>query len=142
MQRALEAATAAFSGETPTIHAAGRTDTGVHALGQVAHFEVERSWPARTIQEAMNFHLLAESVVVLGFVARRLYAERVVLLFAVREPAGELPALAGVPELVVGGLAEGAALELLASLVPGRLSPAVGAPTASRSPPRAPRGTG
>ena len=68
-----------------------------------------------------------ESVVVLGFVARRLYAERVVLLFAVREPAGELPALAGVPELVVGGLAEGAALELLASLVPGRLSPAVGA---------------
>ena len=36
-----------------------------------------------------------ESVVVLGFVARRLYAERVVLLFAVREPAGELPALAG-----------------------------------------------
>ena len=68
-----------------------------------------------------------ESVVVLGFVARRLYAERVVLLFAVREPAGELPALAGVPELVVGGLAEGAALKLLASLAPGRLSPAVGA---------------
>ena len=68
-----------------------------------------------------------ESVVVLGFVARRLYAERVVLLFAVREPAGELPALAGLPELVVAGLAEGAALELLASLAPGRLSPAVGA---------------
>jgi DNA-binding CsgD family transcriptional regulator len=68
-----------------------------------------------------------ESVVVLGFVARRLYAERVVLLFAVREPAGELPALAGLPELVVAGLAEDAALELLASLAPGRLSPAVGA---------------
>jgi hypothetical protein len=63
-----------------------------------------------------------ESVVVLGFVARRLYAERVVLLFAVREPAGELSALAGVPELVVGGLAESAALELLASLAPGRLN--------------------
>ena len=68
-----------------------------------------------------------ESAVVLGFVARRLYAERVVLLFAVREPAGELPALAGLPELVVGGLDEAAALELLASLAPGRLSPAVGA---------------
>ena len=68
-----------------------------------------------------------ESAVVLGFVARRLYAERVVLLFAVREPAGELPALAGLPELAVGGLDEAAALELLASLAPGRLSPAVGA---------------
>ena len=68
-----------------------------------------------------------ESAVVLGFVARRLYAERVVLLFAVREPAGELPALAGLPELAIAGLDEGAALELLASLVPGPLSPAVGA---------------
>ena len=48
------------------------------------------------------------------------------LLFAVREQAGELPALAGLPELVVGGLDEAAALELLALLVPGRLSPAVG----------------
>ena len=68
-----------------------------------------------------------ESAVVLGFVARRLYAERVVLLFAVREPAGEVPALAGLPELVLGGLDDQAALELLASLAPGRLSPAVGA---------------
>ena len=68
-----------------------------------------------------------ESAVVLGFVARRLYAERVVLLFAVREPAGELPTLAGLPELAIAGLDEGAALELLASLVPGPLSPAVGA---------------
>ena len=68
-----------------------------------------------------------ESVVVLGFVARRLYAERVVLLLAVREPDGQLPALAGLPELAVGGLDEDAALELLASLAPGRLSPAVAA---------------
>ena len=45
-----------------------------------------------------------ESLVALGFVARRLYAERVVLLFAVREPAGQLSALAGLPELAVGGL--------------------------------------
>jgi len=67
-----------------------------------------------------------ESAVVLGFVARRLYAEQVVLLFAVREPAGQVPALADVPELVLGGLDDGAALELLASLTPGRLSPAVG----------------
>ena len=68
-----------------------------------------------------------ESAVVLGFVGRRLYAERVVLLFAVRESAGEVPALAGLPELVVGGLDDQAAMELLASLTPGPLSPAVGA---------------
>ena len=68
-----------------------------------------------------------ESVMVLGFVARRLYAERVVLLFAVREPAGEVSALVGLPELMLGGLDEAAALELLASLAPGRLSPTVGA---------------
>ena len=68
-----------------------------------------------------------ESAVVLGFVARRLYAERVMLLFAVRAPAGDLPALAGLPEMSIAGLDEGAALELLASLVPGPLSPAVGA---------------
>ena len=68
-----------------------------------------------------------ESAVVLGFVARRLYAEQVVLLFAVREPAAEVPALAGLPELVVGGLDDQAAMELLASLAPGPVSPAVGA---------------
>ena len=68
-----------------------------------------------------------ESAVVLGFVARRLYAERVVLLFAVREPAGEVPALAGLPELAIAGLDDDAAVELLASLAPGALSPAVGA---------------
>ena len=67
-----------------------------------------------------------ESVTVLGFVARRVYAERVVLLLAVREPAGELSALAGLPALAVGGLDEDAALELLASLA-GPLSPAVAA---------------
>jgi len=50
-----------------------------------------------------------ESAVVLGFVARRLYAERVVLLFAVRVPDGELSALAGLPELVIGGLDDQAA---------------------------------
>jgi DNA-binding CsgD family transcriptional regulator len=68
-----------------------------------------------------------ESMVVLGFVARRLYAERVVLLFAVRVPDGEVPELAGLPELVIGGLDDAVAMELLASLAPGRLSPAVGA---------------
>ena len=68
-----------------------------------------------------------ESAVVLGFVARRLYAERVVLLFAVREPAGQMPALAGLPELAIGGLDDAAAMELLSALTPGPVSPAAGA---------------
>ena len=67
-----------------------------------------------------------ESAVVLGFVARRLYAERVVLLFAVREPAGQVSALAGLPELVLGGLDDAAAMDLLTSLA-ARVSPGVGA---------------
>ncbi len=60
-----------------------------------------------------------ESAVVLGFAARRLHAERVVLLFAVREPAGQMPALAGLPELAIGGLDDAAAMELLSALTPG-----------------------
>ena len=68
-----------------------------------------------------------ETVVALGFVARRLYAERVVLLLAVREPDGQLPVLAGLPELAVGGLDESSAMELLSSLAPGRLNPGVAA---------------
>jgi DNA-binding CsgD family transcriptional regulator len=54
----------------------------------------------------------------LAFVARRLQAESVVMLFATREPSGEL---AGLPELVVGGLRHADARKLLASVIPGRL---------------------
>jgi DNA-binding CsgD family transcriptional regulator len=68
-----------------------------------------------------------ETVVVLGFVARRLYAERMVLLFAVRDPDSQLPALTGLPELMIGGLDNDAALALLSSLAPGPVSPAVAA---------------
>jgi DNA-binding CsgD family transcriptional regulator len=58
----------------------------------------------------------------LAFVARRLLAERVALVFAVREPALDLAdPLAGLPELVVEGLRDGDARALLESAVPGRL---------------------
>jgi hypothetical protein len=66
------------------------------------------------------------SVEVLGFIARRLYADRVGMLFTVREGEGEAAALAGLPELVLGGLPEQAAGELLAASarapVDGRVS--------------------
>jgi DNA-binding CsgD family transcriptional regulator len=56
----------------------------------------------------------------LAFVARRLLAERIAMVFAVREPAN-VNELSGLPELVVGGLADGDARSLLASAIPGRL---------------------
>jgi DNA-binding CsgD family transcriptional regulator len=56
----------------------------------------------------------------LAFVARRLLAERIAMVFAVREPA-DVNDLTGLPELVLGGLADGDARSLLASAVPGRL---------------------
>ena len=60
------------------------------------------------------------SAQVLGFVARRLLAESVAIVFAVREPSEE-PELVGLPELQLGGLAEDESRALLASVIPGRL---------------------
>jgi DNA-binding CsgD family transcriptional regulator len=58
------------------------------------------------------------SALVLGFAARRLLAEPVALVFATREPGEEFR---GLPELVVGGLGDSAARELLASVIGGPL---------------------
>ena len=67
-----------------------------------------------------------ESCEALAFVARRLYADRIALIFAVREPAGPRGALTGVPELHVGGLLADDVRSLLATVVDrvpdGRLS--------------------
>ena len=65
VQTSLERAIKAFTGQAVTVNAAGRTDTGVHALGQVAHIDLERDWPADTVREAMNAHLVKEPIVVL-----------------------------------------------------------------------------
>jgi DNA-binding CsgD family transcriptional regulator len=54
------------------------------------------------------------SAQVLAFVARRLFAEQVALVVATREPGGEFR---GLPELAVGGLGDGDARELLASVI-------------------------
>lgn len=65
VQGSLERAIEAFSGERAGIAAAGRTDTGVHATGQVIHFDLERDWPAATVRNAVNAHLSAEPIAVL-----------------------------------------------------------------------------
>lgn len=59
VQEALERAIAAFSQEKVTLRGAGRTDAGVHALGQVAHFDLAREWPDDTVRDAVNAHLTA-----------------------------------------------------------------------------------
>ncbi len=62
----------------------------------------------------------AASAQVLGFVARRLVAESVAMIFAVREPSLN-PELAGLPVLPVDGLNDEDARALLARVIPGRL---------------------
>ena len=65
VQQAIEGAITRFSGETPRVTGAGRTDAGVHAKGQVAHFDLEKSALADTIRDALNAHLRPALVSVL-----------------------------------------------------------------------------
>ncbi|QKV19423.1 tRNA pseudouridine(38-40) synthase TruA [Oricola thermophila] len=58
VQEAMERAIGKFTGETVTVHVAGRTDTGVHALGQVCHVDLAREWEARRVLDAINAHLV------------------------------------------------------------------------------------
>ena len=57
VQAALEAAILGFSGERQRITGAGRTDAGVHAIGQVAHFDLQMGIEERKIANALNAHL-------------------------------------------------------------------------------------
>ncbi len=65
VQEAIETAIARFCGEDIRIAAAGRTDAGVHASGQVAHADLERDFPPETVRNAINFHLKPAAVAVL-----------------------------------------------------------------------------
>jgi tRNA pseudouridine38-40 synthase len=65
VQAALEDAIKAFSGEQATVFGAGRTDSGVHALGQVAHFDLAKPADSATVRDAINFHLKPHPVAVL-----------------------------------------------------------------------------
>lgn len=57
VQQAIEQAILGFSGETVSIRGAGRTDAGVHALGQVAHVDLSKAWSDDTVRDAINAHL-------------------------------------------------------------------------------------
>jgi len=66
VQSILRDAIFSFCGERPDVVGAGRTDAGVHALGMVAHFDLEKEADAETVMRALNFYLVNQPVSVLG----------------------------------------------------------------------------
>jgi tRNA pseudouridine38-40 synthase len=65
VQGALEAAIEKLSSEKVTVTGAGRTDAGVHALGQVAHFDLEKQFEPGKVRDALNHYLRPDPVSVL-----------------------------------------------------------------------------
>ena len=65
VQGALEDAIEQLSGERVTVHGAGRTDAGVHALGQVAHFDLEKEFAPERIRDALNHFVRPAAIAVL-----------------------------------------------------------------------------
>lgn len=65
VQGALEDAIEKLSGERVTVTGAGRTDAGVHALGQVAHFDLAKAFEPGKVRDALNYYLRPDPVVVL-----------------------------------------------------------------------------
>ncbi len=61
----IEEALEKFSGERVKINGAGRTDAGVHALGQAAHVDLSKDWDADTVRDAVNAHLRPHPVAIL-----------------------------------------------------------------------------
>ena len=66
VQGVITAAVAAFADEKVTVQGAGRTDAGVHALGQVAHFDLARDWRPDRVRDALNAQLRPNPVAVLA----------------------------------------------------------------------------
>jgi tRNA pseudouridine38-40 synthase len=65
VQGAIERAVKGFCGQTLRLQAAGRTDTGVHATGQVVHIDLEKAWRPEVVRDALNAHLIDDRVVIL-----------------------------------------------------------------------------
>jgi len=65
IQQSLEEAVHGFCGETVIVQGAGRTDAGVHALGQVAHIDIDKATRADVVRDAINAHLRPNAIAVL-----------------------------------------------------------------------------
>jgi tRNA pseudouridine38-40 synthase len=66
VQDYLQRAILRFTGEAVTIKGAGRTDAGVHALGQVCHFDIGKSLRTDTIRDAGNVHLRPHAITIVS----------------------------------------------------------------------------
>ena len=66
VQGAIEAALARLEPGVPSIAAAGRTDAGVHATGQVAQCDMSRDWDPFRLSEALNYHLKPAPVAIVA----------------------------------------------------------------------------
>ncbi|MBT3361421.1 MAG: tRNA pseudouridine(38-40) synthase TruA [Rhodospirillales bacterium] len=66
IQQCVEMAINDFCGETVTVFASGRTDAGVHALEQVAHFDLAKETEPDVIRDALNHHLKPAPIAVLS----------------------------------------------------------------------------
>ena len=66
VQASIERAVKAFCGEELRLQAAGRTDTGVHATGQVLHIDLEKDWKPAVVRDALNAHLVPEPIAILA----------------------------------------------------------------------------
>jgi tRNA pseudouridine38-40 synthase len=65
VQGALEDAIFGLSSEQVTVTGAGRTDAGVHAYGQVAHFDLEKEFAAEKVRDALNHYLRPAPIAVI-----------------------------------------------------------------------------
>lgn len=66
MQSAVETALSRLEPGPHTIAAAGRTDAGVHGLGQVAHCDLKKDWDPYRLSEALNYHLKPDPVAIVA----------------------------------------------------------------------------
>jgi tRNA pseudouridine38-40 synthase len=66
VQGVLVAAFEAFCGEKVSVQGAGRTDAGVHALGQVGHVDLAKEWHVDTVRDAVNAHLRPHPVTIVN----------------------------------------------------------------------------
>lgn len=66
VQEAVETALRKLEPDAPGIAAAGRTDAGVHATGQVAHCDLAKDWDPFRLSEALNWHLKPHRVAILA----------------------------------------------------------------------------